>query len=343
MRMKFITLAVAVVCTMAFADGNLVWKNSKSINDIQNDLNALRSRYTGNSDLDQLWNKASRIAAMNDQCSVIKLEEPLNDECGHFYKVELPQFEAAFQKISGELRIAAIEIQSDMRKQTNIIKACAEALDVFYASEAQLGKINGDDVKMKALNFQGTEYTAVYNFKISPNKETLGNLASLLSTWGKKCGSVADNVELFAQGVDIQNKVMAAKGSTAEARIVKSTYGGTYLQFYHRQASGGHYELGNKAFCNTKNKALFQYIDMGSEEIRNQLIVPYLSIPISENGRFVTVGGGTIPCQGSINLKATENFWGRWVWHDDNFSCSAAFNRGSKDYWNCINNKKRPK
>ena len=340
MSRKVFAFAIAMVCIASFAEESLVWRDSHAFKSIKKDLSELRSRYAGNSDLDRLWEESARIAAMNDQCSVISLEDALNEECGHFYKVELPEFEAAFQKVSGELRIASIEIQSDMRKQTNILKACAEALDVFYVSESQLEKFSGDDVKMKAVNFEGTDYTAVFNFKITPNAEILGSLANLMQTWEKKCrDAVAENIELFAQGVDIQNNVMAQRGSPAEARVVLGVDRKPYLQFFHRMNAGGHYELGNKSFCDTRNVNIFKEIEMGGMHLDKDYdkTIPYLSLSIRWGNVSVASGGAS--CNGEINLKANENFWGRWVWNDDGVNCSAVFKRGSKDYWRCMEKK----
>ena len=147
--MKFKALFLFVVVTLVsgvWADptASIFVKDADEFNKIKKDLENLKTGLgQNNADFDSLWQKAERIAKMNDQCSMISINEVLNDECSHFYAVELPEFETKYMEVTGELRLGAMTMGNSLAERTEQIKTCATALGGILVSKEQLLKLNG--------------------------------------------------------------------------------------------------------------------------------------------------------------------------------------------------------
>ena len=93
--------------------------------------------------IDSLLEQAGEIAQMNNRCSSIDLTQELDPACGHFYTVDLPEFEAKYLQITGEARLNAITVETEMNKREEQIHACTDALLSIAIPKEQLIILNG--------------------------------------------------------------------------------------------------------------------------------------------------------------------------------------------------------
>ena len=306
---------------LTFAE-NFVWKDANSFRKIQKNLQELMKTNGSNEILSELWEEASQIAQMNDRCSSISLTEVLDEECGYFYKVELPKFEKEFQRVSGEIRMNAMNIQYDVNDKLKMLKACAEALDVFFIAESQLKTFDGEPVTTRPMDLSGETYELTYSFETENDENTLRSLHDMAETWTKQCSEVVlENRELFYELADKLNKeVSLHKGLSASLQVGINSYT-CKLSFYFKHNAGGYYEFGNAKICSTRDKETNPYLEIDLEE---------------RNGNGIKTYSQQQVCRGTVILETKNNLWGRWVWNPDVVNCSSIFYRGSKDYWNCI-------
>lgn len=316
--MKRIACFLFLLNILVFAD-DFVWKDADSFRNMQKNLQELMRASGSNERLNALWESASRISQMNDRCSSISLNDILDEECGHYYKVELPKFEKEFQRVSGEIRLNALSIQSDVSDQLKKLKACSEALDVFYVAEAQLRTIKVDSLKTRPMDLSGKTYEVSYSFGLINDEDVLQSLSDMARKWANQCaGVVIENYELFEDLVDQMNVDMALHKKLSTSLQIDEAR----MSFYLKHNAGGYYEFGNAKICSTSER------DHGR----------YLIIDL-EKDRVETVRGGP-SCSGKDTLETGKSLWGRWVWNSEVVNCSAVFFRGSKDYWNCMSEKK---
>lgn len=76
-------------------------KDASEFQAIQNDLQQLKAGIgSDNPEVDSLIVRANRIAKMNELCSMISINDVLDEACGHFYAVELPEFESRYMEVT---------------------------------------------------------------------------------------------------------------------------------------------------------------------------------------------------------------------------------------------------
>ena len=99
----FLFLVVALA-SAAWSDptASIFVKDAEEFAAIRKDLESLKVGLGSHAELDSLWEEANKIAKMNDRCSMISINEVLDDACNHFYAVELPAFENLSQGGFGE-------------------------------------------------------------------------------------------------------------------------------------------------------------------------------------------------------------------------------------------------
>ena len=157
----------ACVAGVAFADPtvSIFVKDASEFQAIQNDLQQLKAGIgSDNPEVDSLINRANRIAKMNDRCSMVSINDVLDEECGHFYAVELPEFESRYMEVTGELRLGVVTMANDLEQRTQQIDACTDAFSRIIASKENLLKIEGG-VDLEPLSHAGA-FDASYNFKL---------------------------------------------------------------------------------------------------------------------------------------------------------------------------------
>ena len=106
-RILFFLVTVLVSAVWSDPTASIFVKNADEFATIKKDLESLKTEVGGNATLDSLWEAANRIAQMNDRCSMISINEVLDDECSHFYAVDLPVFETKYMEVTGELRLGS--------------------------------------------------------------------------------------------------------------------------------------------------------------------------------------------------------------------------------------------
>lgn len=88
--------------------------------------------------LDDLWQEASEIAEMNDRCATMSLTEALDDDCDHFYKKTLPEFEDKFFLVTGEIRLNSWELRSGVEAKAQMIQSCYDAFPLYNTNPTML-------------------------------------------------------------------------------------------------------------------------------------------------------------------------------------------------------------
>jgi hypothetical protein len=54
---------------------------------------------------------------MNDRCGIVSINDVLDEECGHFYAVDLPEFEARYMEVTGELRLGVMTMANNLEQR----------------------------------------------------------------------------------------------------------------------------------------------------------------------------------------------------------------------------------
>lgn len=161
----FLFLVVALA-SAAWSDptASIFVKDAEEFAAIQKDLEGLKKDVGSNASLDSLWEEANKIAQMNDRCSMISINEVLDDACSKFYAVELPAFETKYMEVTGEIRLGSMVMGNSLAERTEQIKVCASALGSIVVSKEQLLKLNGS-LDLEPLNMEGA-FDATYNFNL---------------------------------------------------------------------------------------------------------------------------------------------------------------------------------
>lgn len=177
-----------LICGSVFAEPEILLSSVSSEN-IKAKLSELERLKNSNLDteskemLNSLWLKASKIAALNDQCAEISLTEEINDECYHFYKVELPQFEDEYFELTGEIRLNGIRLSRSMDDRRNAIEACNDAFPLHSLEVRKIISLEGE-ASPEPLS-QGVEVE--YTFSFSLNEEYVDRLRTQLKHWFSVC------------------------------------------------------------------------------------------------------------------------------------------------------------
>lgn len=96
-----------------------------------------------NESLDSLLVEADRIARMSDKCTVVSINDVMDETCWTFYKVELPAFEQHYAEITGEVRLGYIETVRNLEDRKLQIDACANSLVSFVFSKEENLNVEG--------------------------------------------------------------------------------------------------------------------------------------------------------------------------------------------------------
>lgn len=184
-------------------------------------------------DLDRLWERATKIAELNDRCREVSLNASLDETCSNFYKVELPNFENDFYKITGEVRLNAAQFSQSMRDKRQMIEGCWESFPLLRMSPRDAflldGSIDAEPIK------DGIDVEYVFNLQTVPNKRWKANnrsnaLLQSLNNWMNICepyiyrqGEPGRLAPLFVEKLHDRE---AVKGEWFELHIEKGEYGG---------------------------------------------------------------------------------------------------------------------
>lgn len=302
--------ALMVLVSAAFADmtASIFVKDASEFQTIQKDLESLKDGLgQNNPELEALWERANRIAKINDKCSMISINDVLDDECSHFYAVELPEFESKYMEVTGELRLGAMKMGSTLAERTEQIKACAAALGGILVSKEQLLKLNGS-VDLEPLSFEGA-FDATYNFNLYFDANRMQQQTKMMNRWLEKCGDIVlrkagdEFAPLFLQSVKGINDSL--RNNSANIQIVLEP---EVLDFYldlNRPVAGSYYLNGARLFNVTA-------LPMGRKH--SHLIVNFqekkVNLPMGEDGEMQHFRGRVE----FTSAYQEKDLMGRWTW-----------------------------
>ena len=317
--MKSYISVVALVCLagMAFADPtvSIFVKDASEFQAIQNDLQQLKAGIgSDNPEVDSLIDRANRIAKMNDRCSMVSINDVLDEECGHFYAVDLPEFEARYMEVTGELRLGLVTMANDLEQRTQQIDACTDAFSRIVASKENLLKIEGG-VDLEPLSHAGA-FDASYNFKLTYDERRMDQQKRFTELWLSKCGDIVlrksgdEFAPLFVQALDHMNDSLLHTKTNLKVVLDSSD-----LSFYldlNRPVAGAYYLSGVQLFNVTQ-------IPTGRENAHLLVNMKDKSVnfPKGRDGEMATY-------KGRVEFeKASDDLVGRWIWGRDSLAIKA--------------------
>jgi hypothetical protein len=267
-----------------------------------------------NADLDSLWERANRIAKMNDKCSMISINEALDDECNHFYAVELPEFETKYMEVTGELKLGFMSMGNSLAERTEQIKACASALGTILVSKEQLVQLNGT-VDLEPLTFDGA-FDATYDFTLFFDADRMDQQKRMMERWLSKCGDIVlrksgdEFAPLFVQAIDHMNDSLLH--TKTNLKVVLDTSDLSLYLDLNRPVAGAYYLSGAELFNVTQ-------IPSGKENAHLLVDMKDKSVqfPRGRDGEMATY-------KGRVEFeKASNDLVGRWIWGRDSTAIKA--------------------
>ena len=309
-KFVFVTAFLSLCAGFAFADptASIFVKDAKEFQAIQKELDQLKAGLgKQNPEVDALWERANHIAKMNDRCSMISINEVLDDECSHFYAVELPEFETKFMEITGELRLGFMSMGNSLAERTEQIKACAAALGGILVSKQQLLKLNGT-VDLEPLTFDGA-FDATYNFSLSFDAERMDQQKRMMERWLSKCGDIVlrkagdEYAPLFLQSVNQINDSLERVNTNV--KIVLNPQSLDFFLDLNKPVSGAYYLNGVQLFnvnsIPTGRKYSHLVVNVSRKTVK---------LPLGADGNMQTFKG-RVEFTSVYQEKALV---GRWTW-----------------------------
>ena len=307
----------ACVAGVAFADPtvSIFVKDASEFQAIQNDLQQLKAGIgSDNPEVDSLINRANRIAKMNDRCSMVSINDVLDEECGHFYAVELPEFESRYMEVTGELRLGVVTMANDLEQRTQQIDACTDAFSRIIASKENLLKIEGG-VDLEPLSHAGA-FDASYNFKLRYDERRMDQQKHFAELWLSKCGDIVlrksgdEFAPLFVQALDHMNDSLLHTKTNLKV-VLDSSDLSLYLDL-NRPVAGAYYlsgaELFNVTEIPTGKENAHLLVDMKDKSV---------NFPRGRDGEMAAY-------KGRVEFeKASDDLVGRWIWGRDSSAIKA--------------------
>lgn len=318
----FLTVAMATQFVFADPTASIFVKDASEFQNIQKELDNLKQGLgQDNTELNALWEEANRVAQMNDRCATISINDVLDDECSHFYAVDLPAFETKYMEVTGELRLGAVKMGNTLAERTEQIQTCASALGGILVSKEQLLKLNGN-VDLEPLSLEGA-FDATYNFDLFFDEERMKSQQRIMENWLDKCGDIimrkggGEFAPLFIESVHKINDSL--KTSSANVRIVLEP---DLLDFYldlKKPVPGAYYLSGAKLFD-------VEALPMGRKYSHLFVNIPRrkVELPMGTDGQMQNF-------RGRVQFTAAHHeadLVGRWSWGESNKNASAVIAKG---------------
>lgn len=310
-------LTCACLAGVAFADPtvSIFVKDASEFQAIQADLQQLKAGIgSDNPELDSLISQANRIAKMNNRCGMVSINDVLDEACGHFYAVELPEFEARYMEITGELRLGVMTMANDLEQRTQQIDACTDALSRIVSSKEHLLKIEGG-VDLEPLSHAGA-FDASYNFKLRYDGRRMDQQKHFTELWLSKCGDIVlrksgdEFAPLFVEAISHMNDSLVHTKTNLKVELDTAD-----LSFYldlNRSVAGAYYLSGAELFSVTQ-------IPTGKENAHLVVNMKDKSVvlPRGRDGEMATY-------KGRVEFeKASDDLVGRWIWNRDSTAIKA--------------------
>ena len=308
-RCRILMFLVAVLVSAGWSDptASIFVKNADEFATIKKDLESLKTEVGGNATLDSLWEVANRIAQMKDRCSMISINEVLDDECSHFYAVDLPVFETKYMEVTGELRLGSMTMGNSLAERTAQIKVCASALGRILVAKDQLLKLNGT-VDLEPLNMEGA-FDATYNFSLYFDSLRMEQQSNLMNRWLDRCGDIVlrksgdEFAPLFLESVnEINDSLTAAKSNVMI--VVEPEFLDFYLDL-NKAISGSYYLNGTQLFgveaLPTGRKYSHIIVNLPNKKV---------NLPFEINGEMQNFKGRVE----FTSVFQDKDLVGRWTW-----------------------------
>ena len=315
--LSLVVLTCACLAGVAFADPtvSIFVKDASEFQAIQADLQQLKAGIgSDNPELDSLISQANRIAKMNNRCGMVSINDVLDEACGHFYAVELPEFEARYMEITGELRLGVMTMANDLEQRTQQIDACTDALSRIVSSKELLLKIEGG-VDLEPLSHAGA-FDASYNFKLRYDGRRMDQQKHFTELWLSKCGDIVlrksgeEFAPLFVEAIGHMNDSLLHTKTNLKVEL--DTVDLSFYLDLNRSVAGAYYLSGAELFSVTQ-------IPTGKENAH--LIVNMkdksVVLPRGRDGEMATY-------KGRVEFeKASDDLVGRWIWNRDSTAIKA--------------------
>ncbi|MCQ2097167.1 MAG: hypothetical protein MJY87_04385 [Fibrobacter sp.] len=301
---------VGVMAAAALANPtvSIFVKDPSEMENFQKNLEVLRTDLgEGNPQIDEMLNRASKIAQMNDRCASISLNDVLDEDCGRFYSVELPEFEMQYMELTGELRLNTVKMGNSLAERTEQIQVCANTLGAILVSKDKLLKLNGN-VDLEPLDLAGA-FDATYDFTLYFDSMRMEQQKKLMDRWVEKCSDVVlrkahdEFAPLFVDRISFINDSLTK--NNANIKIVLEP---EYLDFYldlNKPVTGSYFLNGVQLFN-------VESLPMGRNyaHIIVNLLERKVNVPLGIDGKMQNF-------RGRVEFTAAyqeKDLMGRWIW-----------------------------
>ena len=308
MRMrKIVLLSLFMLVVQAFSEDVITIYNrdQADIDALQKDLESIKLNIKANPAIDSLLRDANAIAQMNSRCSSIDLTQELDTACGHFYTVDLPEFEARYMRITGEARLNAITMETEMNKREGQICACADALLGIAIPKEQLIVLNGS---FTAEPLPDNKFDITYHYDMTWNRELAENMRHRAERWIETCRQIIhrqNSIELaplFINRLDSINDVLS-KTKNVKFELDKLTD-----RIYLVPASK---PKGSYVFNGVK---IFSHWDKKDDAETSPLVI---NMHTSEAGSAVADDEGiykSFDGRAKFDSRPKDGLYGQWSW-----------------------------
>lgn len=308
--------SLMMLASIAFADptASIFVKDPAEFKKIQTELESIKAGLgDDNPQIKELLVEADKIAQMNDRCSMISINEVLDEECGRFYAEDLPAFETRYMELTGEFRLGSLKMGSSLAERTEQLKICSEALGGIIIPKRQLLKLNGN-MFLEPLSFEGA-FDATYDFNFYYDSDRMEKQKSMMERWVSKCGEVAlrqagdEYAPLFVQSIEKINDSLAR--ANANVKIVLDS---KELDFYidlNEELSGAYFLNGAMLFSSKVEPTDKQHAHLVVDVVNKRVELP------------MGVDGNMQNFKGRVEFTAAyqeKDLVGRWVWGDKEYA-----------------------
>lgn len=298
-------------------------KSPEEIKALQDELLNLKEMAgTSKPKLDSLLERANRIAKMNDQCSMVSINEVLDTACGHFYEVELPAFEDEYMDVTGEIRLGSMRMATSIEERTRQLVSCSEALTSIVVPREQLLQLKGN-MYLEPVNFRG-DFDADYKYALTLDPRRMALQERLANLWISKCGDIVERqsggefAPMFIAFLKMKNDSLKKSGSNVKLVMNKKNMS---IRVDMRRPVGGSYYLnGLKLFTKEvgpdKEKTHLRF------DIKNKTAV----LEMGQDGELGSF-------EGRIRFEnlTGKGMIGRWMWDSEKQAETIAADESERD------------
>lgn len=185
--------------------------------------------------LDKLWASANKASELNNACREVALNKPLPRECQTLQGV-LVEFEDLYLEVTGDLRLSAARVASELNDRREMINRCYDAFPFEMLSPQELFRPEG------LLQVEPLEKDSEISWEISlyPTAERKKKIDQYLKKWFELCephimhqtkASFPEFAPLFASKMakgDPKTGIVLKQDRDALVGFLTKTYTGIY-------------------------------------------------------------------------------------------------------------------